>query len=185
MASSMISTATATAVSRTTPAQASMVAPFTGLKSAAAFPATRKSADITTLASNGGRVSCMKVWPTVGLKKFETLSYLPDLTREQLLKQVEYLLRQKLIPCLEFELEQKLQHGFVYREHHHSPGYYDGRYWTMWKLPMFGCTDAVQVLNELDEAIKAHPDGFIRIIGFDNVRQVQICSFIAYKPAKY
>ncbi|KAK6128257.1 hypothetical protein DH2020_037995 [Rehmannia glutinosa] len=181
MASSMISTATATTVTRTTPAQANMVAPFTGLKSAAAFPATHKSADITTLASNGGRVSCMKVWPTVGLKKFETLSYLPDLTREQLLKQVEYLLRQKLIPCLEFELE----HGFVYREHHHSPGYYDGRYWTMWKLPMFGCTDAVQVLNELDEAIKAHPDGFIRIIGFDNVRQVQICSFIAYKPAKY
>lgn len=23
--------------------------------------------------------------------------------------------------------------------------YYDNRYWTMWKLPMFGCTDPVQV----------------------------------------
>ncbi|GFP94662.1 ribulose bisphosphate carboxylase small chain chloroplastic [Phtheirospermum japonicum] len=181
MASSMVSTTATAAVSRSTPAQASMVAPFTGLKSTAAFPSTRKSADITTLASNGGRVSCMKVWPTVGLKKFETLSYLPELTREQLIKEVEYLLRKKLIPCLEFELE----HGFVYRQHHASPGYYDGRYWTMWKLPMFGCTDAVQVIQELDEAIKAHPDGFIRIIGFDNVRQVQITSFIAYKPKNY
>jgi hypothetical protein len=23
--------------------------------------------------------------------------------------------------------------------------YYDNRYWTMWKLPMFGCTDPIQV----------------------------------------
>lgn len=204
MASSMVSTTTVAVSRSTTPAQASMVAPFNGLRSTAAFP--RKNADITTLANNGGRVSCMKVpaaaitlllllyesymnvwiliawvvqvWPTEGLKKFETLSYLPPLTREQLLKEVEYLLRQKLIPCLEFELKD----GFVYRENNKSPGYYDGRYWTMWKLPMFGCSDAVQVLNELDECVKTYPTAFVRIIGFDNIRQVQICSFIAHRP---
>jgi len=27
----------------------------------------------------------------------------------------------------------------------HPQGYYDNRYWTMYKLPMFGCTDASQV----------------------------------------
>ncbi|XP_073143814.1 ribulose bisphosphate carboxylase small subunit, chloroplastic-like isoform X2 [Henckelia pumila] len=107
MASSMLSS-TAT-VSRNAPAQASMVAPFTGLKSTVAFPGTRKSSDITTVANNGGRtVSCIKVWPTEGLRKFETLSYLPTLTEEQLLKQVEYLLKLKLIPCLEFE--KKVSH---------------------------------------------------------------------------
>ncbi|KAL7114761.1 hypothetical protein ACP275_04G141800 [Erythranthe tilingii] len=105
MAASMVSTTATAAVSRATAAQASMVAPFTGLKSTSAFPATRKSADITTIASNGGRVSCMKVWPTVNNKKYETLSYLPPLTREQLIKEVDYLLRNKLIPCIEFELE--------------------------------------------------------------------------------
>ncbi|KAJ0047570.1 hypothetical protein Pint_16482 [Pistacia integerrima] len=52
----------------------------------------------------------------------------------------------------------------------------------MWKLPMFGCTDSSEVLKELDEAIKAYPEAFVRIIGFDNVRQVQCISFIAYKP---
>ncbi|KAG8384084.1 hypothetical protein BUALT_Bualt04G0081200 [Buddleja alternifolia] len=180
MASSVISSAAAVAA-RATPAQASMVAPFTGLKSASAFPITKKSNDITTLASNGGRVQCMKVWPPLGLKKYETLSYLPPLTEEQLLKEIDYLLRSKWIPCIEFELE----HGFVYREHHSSPGYYDGRYWTMWKLPMFGCTDAAQVLVELNEAKKEYPESFIRIIGFDNVRQVQCISFIAYKPKGY
>ena len=94
----------------TSPAQATMVAPFTGLKSSAAFPVTRKANnDITSIASNGGRVSCMKVWPPVGKKMFETLSYLPDLTEVELGKEVDYLLRNKWIPCVEFELE----HGFV------------------------------------------------------------------------
>ncbi|KAL0450008.1 UNVERIFIED_CONTAM: Ribulose bisphosphate carboxylase small chain, chloroplastic [Sesamum latifolium] len=180
MASSVISS-TAAVTARAGPAQAIMVAPFTGLKSASAFAVTKKSNDVTSLASNGGRVQCIKVWPTQGKKKFETLSYLPDLTTEQLAKEIDYLIRSNWIPCIEFELE----HGFVYREHHRSPGYYDGRYWTMWKLPMYGCTDSSQVLVELNEAIKAHPDGFIRIIGFDNVRQVQCISFIAYKPSGY
>ncbi|MED6142274.1 Ribulose bisphosphate carboxylase small subunit 1A, chloroplastic [Stylosanthes scabra] len=165
-------------MNRASPAQANMVAPFTGLKSLASFPVTRKTNDITSVANNGGRVQCMQVWPPLGKKKFETLSYLPDLTDEQLRKEVDYLLRKGWVPCLEFELE----HGFVYREHHRSPGYYDGRYWTMWKLPMFGCTDSAQVIKELVEAKTAYPNAFIRIIGFDNVRQVQCISFIAYKP---
>ncbi|KAI3934600.1 hypothetical protein MKX01_022102 [Papaver californicum] len=177
MASSMISSAAVASVRSSAPAQASMVAPFSGLKSVAAFPVTRKSNDITSVASNGGRVNCMQVWPPTGLKKFETLSYLPPLTIEQLSKEVDYLLRNGWVPCLEFDAR-----GFVYREHGNTPGYYDGRYWTMWKLPMFGCTDASQVVKELEEAKAAYPDSFIRIIGFDNVRQVQCVSFIAYKP---
>ncbi len=181
MASSIVSSAAVASVNRASPAQASMVAPFTGLKSGAAFPITRKNNDITTLASNGGRVQCMKVWPPLGLKKFETLSYLPDLDQTQLAKEVEYLLRKGWVPCLEFDVHD----GFVYRENHRSPGYYDGRYWTMWKLPMFGCTDAAQVIQEIEEAKKHYPDAFIRVIGFDNVRQVQCTSFIVYKPPKF
>ncbi|XVF31606.1 hypothetical protein REPUB_Repub17cG0005700 [Reevesia pubescens] len=184
MASSMISSATIATVNRASPAQASMVAPFTGLKSASAFPVTRKANnDITSLASNGGRVQCMQVLGC-GLqlgRRSLRLSYLPDLTQEQLFKEIEYLLRSKWVPCLEFELE----HGFVYRENHRSPGYYDGRYWTMWKLPMFGCTDASQVVKELEECKKEYPNAYIRIIGFDNKRQVQCISFIAFMPPSF
>nr|KYP59468.1 hypothetical protein KK1_014904 [Cajanus cajan] len=169
MASSMISSSVVTTVNRASPAQGNMVAPFTGLKSMTGFPVRKTNNDITSIASNGGRVQCMQVWPPLGKKKFETLSYLPPLSREQLLKEVDYLLRNGW-------------HGFVYRENHRSPGYYDGRYWTMWKLPMFGCTDPAQVLKEVDEAVKEYPNSFVRIIGFDNVRQVQCISFIAYKP---
>ncbi|KAL8123877.1 ribulose bisphosphate carboxylase small subunit, chloroplastic-like [Apium graveolens] len=177
MALSMTCSTAVTAVSLATPAQA-MVAPFTGLKSNNSFAVTRKVSTVTSLPSNGGRVQCMKVWPPVNKKKFETLSYLPPLSLTSLAKEVDYLLRMGWVPCLEFELE----HGFVYRENHRSPGYYDGRYWTMWKLPMFGCTDSSQVLKEVEEAKKEYPTAFIRIIGFDNVRQVQCISFIAYKP---
>ncbi|PON43678.1 Ribulose bisphosphate carboxylase, small chain [Parasponia andersonii] len=179
MASSMISSATVATVSRATPAQATLVAPFTGLKSMAAFPTTRKANnDITSIASNGGRVQCMQVWPPLGKKKFETLSYLPELTIEQLIKQIEFLIKKGWVPCLEFTTEE----AFVYRENNKSPGYYDGRYWTMWKLPMFGANDASQVIKELEEAKKEYPKSHVRIIGFDNVRQVQCISFIAYKP---
>ncbi|XP_025804794.1 uncharacterized protein LOC112883790 isoform X3 [Panicum hallii] len=55
--------------------------------------------------------------------------------------------RSPRVPCLEFS-----KVGFIYRENARSPGYYDGRYWTMWKLPMFGCTDSTQVYAELEEA---------------------------------
>ncbi|KAM3372644.1 hypothetical protein ACQJBY_019499 [Aegilops geniculata] len=146
---------------------ATTVAPFQGLKSTAGLPVSRRS-------SSAGLSS---VWPIEGIKKFETLSYLPPLSTEALLKQVDYLIRSKWVPCLEFS-----KVGFVFREHNSSPGYYDGRYWTMWKLPMFGCTDATQVLNEVEEVKKEYPDAYVRVIGFDNMRQVQCVSFIAFRP---
>ncbi|KAI5684281.1 hypothetical protein M9H77_05509 [Catharanthus roseus] len=94
MASSMISSA-AVATTRSSPTQANMVASFTGLKSATAFPVTKKSADITSLASNGGRIQCMQAGT--------------DLVKapEQLAKEIDYLLRSRWIPCLEFELEHR------------------------------------------------------------------------------
>ncbi|RCV18578.1 hypothetical protein SEVIR_3G315200v4 [Setaria viridis] len=156
---------------------ATSVAPFQGLKSTAGLPVSRRSTSSGFgNVSNGGRIRCMQVWP-IGGKKFETLSYLPPLSTDDLLKQIDYLIRKNWIPCLEFS-----KVGFVYRENNRSPGYYDGRYWTMWKLPMFGCTEATQVYAELEECKKAYPDAYIRILGFDNVRQVQCIMFIAYKP---
>ncbi len=44
----------------------------------------------------------------------------------------------------------------------------------MWKLPMFGCTDPGQVLQEVDECTRAFPNAYIRLVAFDATRQVQI-----------
>jgi len=40
---------------------------------------------------------------------------------------------------------------------------------------MFGCTDSAQVLREIQECKKEYPNCFVRVLGFDNVKQVQIC----------
>jgi ribulose-bisphosphate carboxylase small chain len=115
----------------------------------------------------------------MGQTKFETFSYLPPLTDDQIAKQVDYMIQLNLIPCLEFDLNEG---GGVSRANNRSPGYYDGRYWTMWKLPMFGCTDSAQVLREIQECKKEYPNCFVRVLGFDNVKQVQICGFLVARP---
>ncbi|EEF31347.1 ribulose-bisphosphate carboxylase, putative [Ricinus communis] len=72
--------------------------------------------------------------------------------------------------------------GYVHRENSRMPGYYDGRYWTLWKLPMFGCNDSSQVLNEINECKKAYPNAYIRCLAFDNTRQAQCMSFVIQNP---
>jgi ribulose-bisphosphate carboxylase small chain len=76
-----------------------------------------------------------------------------------------------------------LQVGTISRTNFQGSGYYDCRYWTMWKLPMFGCTDSSLVLREIEEVKKAYPQAYIRVLGFDNVRQVQVTGFIVHKPS--
>jgi ribulose-bisphosphate carboxylase small chain len=165
----------AAAVPRVATSESSTVRAFTGLRSAPLI--ARESAAQSLGVQNGSRVSCMQVWAPTGNKKFETLSYLPPLTSDQIAKQIDYMLANNSIPCLEFDLV-----GYVSRDNFAGSGYYDGRYWTMWKLPMFGCTDAASVLREIAECKKAYPNAFIRVLGFDNVRQVQVSGFLVQRP---
>ena len=49
-----------------------------------------------------------------------------------------------LSPCLEFPAEESslVSNDNTVRFPGSAAGYYDDRYWTMWTLPMFGCSDA-------------------------------------------
>lgn len=112
-------------------------------------------------------------------RRYENLSYLPQLTPEQTAAQVQYLLNNGWSPCIEFAVgedqtlvQQSLQCG---------PGFYHNRYWLMWKLPMFGCTDPSAVLKEIDECAKEYPGAQVRVIGFDRIAQVQKAGFLAKK----
>ncbi|KAL7259792.1 hypothetical protein ACSBR1_005624 [Camellia fascicularis] len=64
--------------------------------------------------------SSCKVWPPLGLKKFETLSYLPPLSLVQLGKEVDYLIHLAWIPCLEFSVEEALDIVHVSKEDQES-----------------------------------------------------------------
>ncbi|MDB9313617.1 ribulose bisphosphate carboxylase small subunit [Spirulina sp. CS-785/01] len=99
-------------------------------------------------------------------KRYETLSYLPPLTDQQIAKQIDYMLDQGFIPAVEFEENPSPQ------DHH----------WTLWKLPLFEAQNAQDVLNEVRECRQEYSNCYIRVVGFDNIKQCQTVSFIVYKP---
>lgn len=43
------------------------------------------------------------MWNPIGQPKFETFSYLPPLSDDQIARQVDYMIQQNLIPCIEFD----------------------------------------------------------------------------------
>lgn len=99
-------------------------------------------------------------------RRYETLSYLPPLTDVQTQKQLQYILDQGFIPGVEFsESSAPEQH-----------------YWTLWKLPLFNATTVREVMMEIDECRREYPKCFIRVMGFDNVKQCQVLSFIVHRP---
>ena len=60
--------------------------------------------------------------------------------------------------------------------------YQDNRYWAMYKLPMFGCTDSSQVLKEIQAATKSFPNAYIRLVAFNPDRQVQVAGMLVHRP---
>lgn len=101
-------------------------------------------------------------------RRYETLSYLPPLSDAQIAKQVQYILDQGYIPAIEFN-EKSEPKEF---------------YWTMWKLPLFNARSTQEVLSEVQACRSQFSTSFVRVVGFDNIKQCQILSFIVHKPSQ-
>ncbi|MBD1920701.1 ribulose bisphosphate carboxylase small subunit [Microcoleus sp. FACHB-831] len=99
-------------------------------------------------------------------RRYETLSYLPPLSDSQINKQVQYILDQGYIPAVEFSESS-------------AP---EMHYWTLWKLPLFNAGTPTEVLNEVKACRSEYSNSYIRVVGFDNVKQCQVLSFIVHKP---
>ena len=98
-------------------------------------------------------------------RKFETFSYLPEMTQDNIYKQVKYLVSRGWNPAIEHsEPEQAFNH-----------------FWNMWKLPMFGEADVDKILAEADACHKAHPNHHIRLVGYDNYKQSQGTAMVIYR----
>ncbi|HEY6897341.1 MAG TPA: ribulose bisphosphate carboxylase small subunit [Rhodocyclaceae bacterium] len=98
-------------------------------------------------------------------RKFETFSYLPAMSPEQIRKQVAYLVSKGLNPAIEHvEPENAFDH-----------------YWYMWKLPMFGETDVDAILAEAEACHKANPDNHVRLVGYDNFKQTKGAEMVVYR----
>jgi ribulose-bisphosphate carboxylase small chain len=99
--------------------------------------------------------------------RLETFSYLPELGEAEVEAQVRSILERGLVVGL---------------EHTERPDPYE-HYWTLWKLPLFGVTEPAVVLAELEECRAANPGSYIRLNGYDPVRQGQVLSFVVHRPA--
>jgi len=97
-------------------------------------------------------------------RKFETFSYLPALSPEQIRTQIEYIVSKGWNPGIE----------------HTEPENTRSNYWYMWKLPMFGETDVDAILNEVEACHTAHPDNHVRLLGFDNFGQTAGAAMVIY-----
>ena len=95
-------------------------------------------------------------------------SFLPDLTDEQISKQIEYCLKNDWAIGLEYTDDPHPRNT----------------YWEMWGLPMFDLHDPKGVMMELEECRKAHPESYIRVNAFDSTRGFETVrmSFIVNRP---
>jgi ribulose-bisphosphate carboxylase small chain len=96
-------------------------------------------------------------------------SFLPDLTDEQISKQIQYSIDKSWAVSIEFTDDPHPRNS----------------YWEMWGLPLFDVKDPGAILFELNMCRKAKPNYYVKLACFDNTRGIESCvlSFIVQRPA--
>ena len=97
-----------------------------------------------------------------------TFSFLPDLTDEQIAKQVAYALSKGWALNVEFTDDPHPRNT----------------YWEMWELPMFDLKDPAAIMYEVNACRKAYPNHYIKVNAFDSTRGWETIrlSFIVNRP---
>lgn len=96
-------------------------------------------------------------------------SFLPDLTDDQIKKQVQYIMAKNYSVSIEYTDDPHPRNA----------------YWDMWGLPLFDIKDVSAVMFELAACRKAHNNIYIKINAFDNTRGIESCclSFLVNRPS--
>ena len=97
-----------------------------------------------------------------------TFSFLPDLTDEQITKQVQYALDNNWPVSVEYTDDPHPRNS----------------YWEMYGLPMFDIKDAAGVMDTVRKAIAEHKNEYVKVNAFDarRGRQTTALSFIVNRP---
>jgi len=98
--------------------------------------------------------------------KYETFSYLPPMTPEQVRRQIAYCIAQGWNPAVEH-----VERG--------TPA--SVSFWYMWKLPLFGEQSIETVLAEIEACHREFPGHLVRFVAYDNYAQSQGMSFVVYR----
>ncbi len=99
-----------------------------------------------------------------------TFSFLPDLTDEQIVKQIEY----------------GLANGWAIAIEYTDDPHPRNTYWEMFGIPMFDLRDAAGVMGEVSACRKTFPNHYIKVNAFDasRGRESVRLSFIVNRPAR-
>ena len=95
-------------------------------------------------------------------------SFLPDLTDEEISKQIEYALGQ----------------GWALAVEHTDDPHPRNSYWSMWGTPMFDLKDAAGVMLEVNACRKEHQSHYVKVLAFDNNKGFESIrmSFMIQRP---
>ena len=99
-----------------------------------------------------------------------TFSFLPDLTNEQITKQLQY--------CLD--------KGWAISVEYTDDPHPRNTYWEMFGNPMFDMKDPVAIVAEINACRKTFPNHYVRVTAFDATRGVEspTMSYIVNRPEK-
>ena len=99
-----------------------------------------------------------------------TFSFLPDLTDEQIVKQIEY----------------GLANGWAIAIEYTDDPHPRNTYWEMFGIPMFDLCDTACVMAEVSACRKTFPNHYIKVNAFDasRGRESVRLSFIVNRPAR-
>lgn len=97
-----------------------------------------------------------------------TFSLSPDLTDDQIKKQLEYCNKRGFAVAIEYTDDPHPRNC----------------YWEMWGLPLFDMPDVSSIMYEINECRKAYPNQYVKINAFNNTRGVEstALSFIIQRP---
>jgi len=97
-----------------------------------------------------------------------SFSFLPNLSDEQIKKQVEYAISKGWAISVEWTDDPHPRNV----------------YWELWGLPLFDIKDAAAVMYELNECRRLSPPGYIKVNAFDASIGTESCvmSFIVNRP---
>ena len=96
-------------------------------------------------------------------------SFLPDLTDEEIGKQIDYA----------------LQNGWSLAIEHTDDPHPRNYYWSMWGQPMFDLKDPAGVMMEVVACRTEHPQHYVKVLAFDSRKGFETIrmSFMVQRPA--
>jgi len=98
--------------------------------------------------------------------RFETYSFLPPLTPQQIDAHIDQILERHLVPLIEYNDTVNHTHNF----------------WHMWHLPKGAAPTKLLIKKMLGQCAANNPAAYVRLSGYNRQKRTNSISFIVHAP---